>query len=159
MAEAFNKEFQIRVATATDQPVAAAEAAFNNVVVPKLEDIDLAGLAQIDSFIKNAKASLEVITDPISAAGVIFKTDLAEMIKKDILAGAQLNLSGIRSGLSSEAFLAAAQATGSTTVNNNYTIQVTADSRVSGSKAGEAIIEKLTGYTRTNGSSLVVGLL
>lgn len=121
MAEAFNKEFQVRVTTATNQPVSAAEAAFNNVVVPKLEQIDLAGLAKLDAFIKNAKASLDVITDPTNAAGVIFKTDLAEVIKKDILAGAQLDLSGIRSGLTSEAFLAAAKATGSTTVNNYYT--------------------------------------
>lgn len=121
LADAFNAKFQASVAIATDKPVAAAKADFENVVVPKLENIDVAGLAQLNSYLENAGKALNSVTDPFKAAGIDFKINVVEALKKDILAGAQFDLSGIRTGLSSEALLAAAVSTGSTTVNNYYT--------------------------------------
>jgi hypothetical protein len=41
-------------------------------------------------------------------------------------------------------------------VVNNYTVNVTADSRLSGAKAGEAVVQQLVSYQNANGSITAV---
>jgi hypothetical protein len=121
LADAFNAKFQASVSIATAKPVAAAEAAFNNVIVPKLDEIDVAGLAQLNAYLENAGKALGVVTGIGTRAGIENKIDIVEMLRQDVLTGAKLDLSGIVSGLTSSELMAAAQSSGSTTVNNYYT--------------------------------------
>ncbi len=69
------------------------------------------------------------------------------------MAGTAVNLAGVRSGLST-AELQAATGRG-TVVNNTYNVQVSSDSRTSGAKAGEAVVETLTKFQQTNGNFTV----
>jgi predicted nucleic acid-binding Zn-ribbon protein len=155
MAQAFNDSFAAKVSIAVQAPVAAAEKAYQEAAaaVPKIEDIDLAGLAQLDAFIKNAEKSLDVITNPTTAAGVLFKQDLAEQLYQDVLSGAKLDLSGITSGLSSEAFLEAAKSTGSTTINNTYNVSVDGGaSKADAYSTGQAYASGLATFNSANGN-------
>ena len=147
MAEAFNKEFQAKIKVAAEAPVTAAENAFNNFVVPALEQIDVAGLAQLNAYLANAGTALTGTTNLANRAGIEQKIDIVEMLKKDLLSGAQLDLSGIRSGMTSEDLLGAARATGSTTVNNYYTTIQPGDRL-----AQNNTVEALQTFANANGS-------
>ena len=144
MAEAFNKKFNANVSIAAAVPVLAAETAANSVVIP---NIDVADLAQINSFLTNAGNALANTTHLLARAGIEQKIDIAQMLKNDILAGQNLDLSGIQSGMGSDAFLSAAMATGSTTVNNYYTTIQPGDRL-----AQNSTVESLQTFANANGN-------
>jgi len=154
MAEAFNAEFTSRVSTAVEKPVEqarkAAEAA--QAAVPAIEEIDVAGLAQLNEYLRNAGEALQKVSTEAVKTGIRTKIGVVEGLKQDVLAGMKFDLGGIARGLSSAELTAAALATGSPTVNNNYTVNVTADTRTAGAKAGEALVEELTKFNSVNGN-------
>jgi hypothetical protein len=152
MADAFNKEFQLRVSTATDKPVAAAEAAFNDVTVPKLEDIDIAGLAQLNAYLENAGKALGVVTGSGSRTGIENKIDIVEMLRNAVLGGAKLDLSGIVSGLTTSELKARADA--AMGVTNNITVNVATDATQSNAMVGQTIANVINNYTGKGGTLL-----
>lgn len=163
MAKSFNDAFRTELnlkidvaanaaADAARQSAADAIAALGPApVVPKV--VDEAALNQINSLIAGANRYIKNVTDPLKATGAGQKLNIYESLRADILAGTQVNLSGVRSGLST-AELAAA--TGKqTVVNNTYNVYTSSDSRVSGAKAGEAVVESLQKFGQLNGNFTV----
>jgi hypothetical protein len=162
MAEAFNKAFQSRINVQIDVAADAASAAARQTaadaiaalgpapVVPPI--IDEAALNQINSLIAGANRYIKNVTDPLKAAGAGQKLNIYEALRQDILAGTAVNTSGIVSGLSSTELANRARATGTT---QTFNINVTADGRTSGAKAGEAIVESLQKFSNTNGNFTV----
>lgn len=155
MADAFNAEFTSRVSTALEKPVEqafkAAEAA--EAAVPAIEDIDIAGLAQLNEYLRNAGEALQKVSSEAVKTGIGVKIGVVESLKQDVLAGMRFDLGGIVRGLSSADLTAAALATGSPTVNNTYNVTVQA----SGNKAtayseGLAFADGLTAAVESNPS-------
>jgi hypothetical protein len=152
MAEAFSREFQSRLTIAVDAPVRAAEAARDRAAaaVPDIQQMDLLALGKIRGLIDNAEKWL---TRNLSVFERIRTEDILEIyrgLEADIKAFRPIDVSGIRSGMSVDELVAAAKAAGGTTVNNFY-LETYADSRASGAKAGEEIVNKLESFTRANG--------
>jgi hypothetical protein len=160
MAEAFNKEFNARVDIATQAPVQAAESAYRQAqaAVPEMKQIDIDALNKLNGLIAGATSYIGNVTGDLATGGE-FKKDIYEQLKQDVLSGAQLDLSGIQSGLSSEALQAAAAQSGSQSVTQNFNINVTADTRAGGTKAGEAAVNAVTKYVQSNGNNAVISLL
>ena len=164
MAQAFNAAFQAALniqvdRVAADRATAATEAAAKAIAeipVPEgLEKelpIDQAALGRIRDLIEGADRYIRNISDATKRAGAIVKRDIFRSLEADILAGRAINLSGISSGMTSGELAQAAIAAGGTTVNNYYTIEVAADTRASGSKAGEVIVEALQQFNLRNGA-------
>ena len=162
MAEAFNNAFQSRVNVQIDVAADAASAAARQAasdaiaalgpapVVPPI--VDEAALNQLNNLIAGANRYIKNITDPLKAAGAGEKLNIYEALRQDLLAGTAINTSGIVSGLSTAELTARAQATGTT---QTFNINVVADSRTSGAKAGEAVVESLQKFSSTNGNFTV----
>lgn len=163
MAKSFNDAFRTELNLKIDVAAnAAADAARQSAadaiaalgpkpVVPPV--IDEAALKQINSLIAGANRYIKNVTDPLKATGAGQKLDIYESLRADILAGTQVNLTGVRSGLSA-AELATATGRG-TVVNNTYNVNVSSDSRTSGAKAGEAVVESLQKFGQLNGNFTV----
>jgi hypothetical protein len=162
MAEAFNKAFQSRVNVQIDVAATAASDAARKAaqdaidalgpapVVPPI--IDEKALADINTLIAGANKYIKNITDPVLSTGGKAKLNIYEALKTDILAGVPINTTGIISGLSATELATRANASGTTQVFN---IEVVADSRAGGAKAGEAMVEKLQKFSNTNGNFTV----
>jgi len=161
MAQAFSDAFKSKLEIAVEKPVTqarkAAEAA--QAAVPKMEDIDLEGIAKLQGYLDNATAALGKVTGAATIAGINTKIAAVEELKQILVEGGKLDISGIERGLTSAELVSRAEAakSGSTVINN--TINVTADSRTSGTKAGEAIVDKLQTFQFNNGSAAIVRLL
>jgi hypothetical protein len=152
MAEAFSREFQSRLTIAVDAPVRAAEAARDaaQAAVPDIKQIDVEALGKITKLIENARIWL---SKNLSVFERIRSEDILEIyegLRQDILNFVPLDLSGIRAGMSVEDLAMAARTAGGQSINNFY-LDITADSRASGAKAGEEIVNKLESFTRANG--------
>jgi hypothetical protein len=124
MAEAFNKQFQASVAVAVAIPVAAAESAANvaQVAVPEIQSVNLDNLSKINELIARATAWLGQTT---SAFEQIRTEDILEVyrgLRDDILAGRDIDLSGISRGMTPDQAAAAARAAGGTV--NNYSFSI-----------------------------------
>lgn len=164
MAQAFNDAFQsslnIQVGIAQEAAEKAARDAADAAKaelgpMPTLPVIaDDPAMKQIQSLIDGANRYIKNITDPLKATGAAQKLNIYESLKADLKAGVPINLAGIQSGLSASELAARATAAGGT-VNNYYTVQVSSDSRTSGAKAGEAVVESLTKFQQTNGNFTV----
>lgn len=164
MAEAFNRAFQgalnvqvdIAAAAASDAARQVAQAQIDAIPVPEAlkepPKIDQAALTRIRELIAQASRYIANIGDATKRAGALVKRDIYTSLEQDILAGRAINLGGISSGMTSGELAAAAIAAGGTTVNNYYTVQVTADTRSSGAKAGEAVVESLQKFGQVNGA-------
>lgn len=164
MAEAFNRAFQgalnvqvdIAAAAASDAARKVAQAEIDAIPVPEAlkepPKIDQAALTRIRELIAQASRYIANIGDATKRAGALVKRDIYTSLEQDILAGRAINLAGISSGMTSGELAAAAIAAGGTTVNNYYTVQVTADTRSSGAKAGEAVVESLQKFGQVNGA-------
>jgi hypothetical protein len=153
MAEAFSREFKAKIEIAVDKPVEAAKKKFDDAaaLVPKIEEIDLQALAKINTLIENTNKWLG---KNLSVFERIRSEDILEIyqgLRTDILNRVPINLAGIGPGMSVEEAIQAAKVAGGQSINNFY-LTVTADSYVSGSKAGEAIVDKLNAFTRANGA-------
>jgi hypothetical protein len=157
MAEGFNNAFQskldlaINVAQSAAENAARASAAAEIAAIPVPKPmIDQAALDQLDALITGAQRYAGAIGDATKAAGAQIKSDIYSSLRDVVASGGQVDLSGIKSGMSSaDLAQAAAQASGG--VVNNYTVNVTAETRVSGAKAGEAVVQTLKNYESANG--------
>jgi hypothetical protein len=138
MGQAFSDEFNSRVSIAIEKPVAAAKAASDAAAaaVPKIEEIDLAGIQKLNAFLANASKSLGVVKGAGTIAGINTKIDVVEQLRDELLMGGKLDLSGIRSGLSSADLIAAAKASGSQVVNQVFNITAPASSSLVGQYQG-----------------------
>lgn len=157
MAEAFSAEFNSRINIAIEKPVAAAKKIADDAAaaVPKIEDIDIAGLAQLNAYLENAGTALAKVKTDVVKAGISTKIAAVEELKKDILAGAKFDLSGIEKGLTSAELVGRVEALRGTTpvvVNNTYNIQP-------GNKLEQAqTLELLKSTTDKNGSLAAYGI-
>ena len=131
MAEAFNSAFQATLSTeigkVTDsriveetQKTADQIAAIPIPAMPK--PIDQAALDKINSLIAGATRYIGNVSGALFEGGTA-KLGIYEALAADIAAGGTVDVSGIKSGMSSSELLAASKATGSTTVNQYFTIE------------------------------------
>lgn len=150
MATAFNTAFTAQLNIAVQAPVNAAQAAAQAAqdAVPEITDINLDALAKINGFIAGAERYLANITDSTRRAGAQTKLDIYNMLRTDILAGKDVNIDGIRSGMTSEELMAA---TGKAPVTNNITINVKTDATQSNAIVGKQIGNIITSYVQTGG--------
>lgn len=150
MATAFNTAFTAQLNIAVQAPVNAAQAAAQAAqdAVPEITDINLDALAKINGFIAGAERYLGNITDSTRRAGAQTKLDIYNMLRTDILAGKDVNIDGIRSGMTSEELMAA---TGKAPVTNNITINVKTDATQSNAIVGKQIGNIITSYVQTGG--------
>ena len=127
LARGFSEAFQSRINIAVEKPVEqarkAAEAA--QAAVPKIEEIDIEGIAKLQGYLKNAEVALTKVTGAATIAGIETKIAAVEELKQILVRGGQLDVSGIERGLSSAELVSRAEAakSGGTVVNNYYTIE------------------------------------
>jgi hypothetical protein len=163
MAQAFNAAFQASLSVQVDiaakaaADAARATAASEIAAIPVPEalkeppKIDEAALARIRELIAQASAYIANVGDATKRAGALVKRDIYSSLEQDILAGRAIDLSGIRSGMTTAELTSAAAVARGQTVNN-FTINVTADTRTGGARAGEATVEALTKFGAINGN-------
>jgi hypothetical protein len=141
------------VDVAVAKPVAAAAADFAKATAAiPAPTVDMVSLGKIETLIQNATAFLGRTTsvfEQIRAEDVI---DIYKGLRADITAGRDIDLSGIRSGMSVADLQAAAIAAGGTQVVNNYDVTVNANGVSGGVQAGQAFVEELKSFERNNGS-------
>ena len=149
MATAFNTAFSAQLNIAVQAPVNAAQAAAQAAqdAVPEITDINLDALAKINGFIAGAERYLGNITDSTKRAGAQTKLDIYNMLRTDILAGKDVNIAGISSGMTSSELMAA---TGKS-VTNNITINVQTDATQSNAMVGKQLGSIITSYVETGG--------
>jgi hypothetical protein len=156
MAKAFNDKFTANVSVAVGKPVEqarqAAEAA--QAAVPKIEQVNLDSLAEINRLIQGASNALDVVKGTTVRAGIELKQGVFEALKQDILRGRDVDISGIQSGLSSAELIQRASVV-SPTVNHTYNVTVNADSRVAGAKAGESFVAAINTFEDNSGNSSI----
>lgn len=177
MGEAFSAQFNSRVSIATgiatapkpkaviaeEEAIKAAEefespleAAAEELVkieeeVAKAVTANAAALAQIDELIGGAYKALGGKLPSAFVPGIQQKLGAFEALRGDILSGAVQDISGLTKGMSSADVKALLTSTGGETVNNYY-VTVEANNRLSGSKAGEGIVEALQTFSNQNGN-------
>lgn len=154
MATAFNNAFTAQLNIAVQAPVNAAQAAAQAAqdAVPEITDINLDALAKINGFIAGAERYLGNITDSTRRAGAQTKLDIYNMLRTDILAGKDVDLTGVTSGMSSSELAAA---TGKAPVVNNITVNVKTDATQSNAIVGKQIGSIITSYVQTGGQVAV----
>lgn len=122
---------------------AAAETIINKPM------IDLENITKLNQFIANAQKYINNVKDPFARLNAQAKLEIYQGLKADVLAGKAVDLSGITPGMSLEA-LGAASGNPAYNVTNNITVN--ADGRVSGAKAGQAVVEALQTFQNANGN-------
>jgi hypothetical protein len=132
MGQAFTDEFNSRISIAVEKPVAAAKAASDAAAaaVPDITKIDVAGIAQLNAYLKNASSALGVVKGASTIAGINTKIGVVEQLRDELLMGAKLDLSGIQAGLSSADLIAAAKSSGSQTVTQVYNVNYSGSSNL-----------------------------
>jgi hypothetical protein len=162
MAEAFNANFSAAVKIQIDQAAgvasgaatAAADAAKAAVPVPAalLPVVNVADQEKLRLLIEGATRFIGNVADTAQKAGGQVKLDIFNSLAADIAAGKSVNLSGIKSGLSSaDLASAAANATGTT---QNITINVKTDATQSTAMVGQTLGTIITSYAQTGGRVL-----
>ncbi len=154
MADAFNTAFQSRINIAVNAPVQAAQNAANNAqnLVPDITKINLDSLARINELIANATAYLAKAPNAFEQIRAEDAISIYELLKADIMAGQNVDLSGIGPRMTTEALAAAA---GKPNVYNNFNINVSTDATQSNAMVGQAIGNILTSYIQTGGQVAV----
>jgi hypothetical protein len=152
MAEAFSREFQSRLSIAVDVPVADAKKEMEKAAaaVPKIENLDTASIQKILGLLQKANQWLGMTKNMEELSRTRDVIKIYESILKDLTEFKPVDVSGISRGMSVMDLREAALRGGAQTVNN-ITLEVYADSRASGAKAGEEIVNKLESFTRANG--------
>lgn len=150
MAEAFNAAFAAKISVAVEAPVAQAQQAAQAAqdAVPKLEEINLDALAKVNGLIAGAERFIRNVSDATRKAGGQTKLDIYNMLREDILAGQQVDLSGIRSGMTTQEL---ATASGKGQVTNNININVQTDATQSTAMVGKQLGTIITSYVQTGG--------
>ena len=154
MAEAFNKAFQGKLNTqidlVTDSRVAEeTQKAANEIAAIPIPDmprpIDQEALDKINSLIAGATRYIGNVSGALFEGGTA-KLGIYEALAADIAAGGTVDVSGIKSGMSSSELLIAAQGTGSTVVNNTFNV-------LPGNRTLQnETVETLRSFTNSNGS-------
>jgi hypothetical protein len=147
MASAFNEAFAASIKIAVQAPVQAAETASVNA------KNNIENIAKINNLI--GKAETWLANKNISVFEQIRTEDILDIyrgLQKDIMEGRQIDLGGIRSGMSVDELQVAARAAGGTQVVNNYDVTVNANTISGGVQAGQAFVEELKSFERNNGS-------
>ena len=154
MAEAFNTAFQATLSTeigkVTDSRIAEATQntadAIAAIPVPDMPmPIDQAALDKINSLIAGATRYIGNVSGALFEGGTA-KLGIYEALAADIAAGGTVDVSGIKSGMSSSELLIAAQGTGSTVVNNTFNV-------LPGNRTLQnETVETLRSFTNSNGS-------
>lgn len=152
LATKFSQAFQSQLNLAIDTRVsdAGADAAMAAANVPDIKAIDVAALGKISELLKNAvnfASTTQTAFQRIRTDAII---EIFQGLEKDLLNRVQVDVSGIRGGMSVEDLVMAAKLGGGQTINN-FNLEVYAESRASAAKAGEEIVNKITSFTRANG--------
>ena len=155
-SNAFKNSLDLNIDLVTAKRVADATAEANKAIaaVPVPDSprpIDEAAFAKITKLMEGAERFITNSTGGMLAGGQA-KLDIYKAIAADISAGGSVDLSGIQSGLSTSDLLTAAKQSGSATVTQNFTLNITADTRAGGTKAGEAVVGSLKNFEQQNGS-------
>ena len=160
MAEAFNTAFEATLSTeigkVTSSRVAeATQAAADEIAkipVPEVpRAIDEAALAKINQLIAGASRFVGNVTGNLLEGGTA-KLNIYKDIAADIAAGTAVDVSGIQSGMSSSDLLAAAVASGSKGVTNNYynIVSPPSTSRVDSYAQGQATESGIIAFKSAN---------
>ena len=163
MAEAFNREFQAKIDIQIDRAAAAASDAARAQAAqdiaalgPRPEDIpqvDTSALAQLDALIAGATRYVGNVSDAVKKAGGDLKLDIYKDLRAAVEAGTAVDLSGIRSGMSSADLAAAARAAAPTAVTNNFNI-------APGNRVDQnTTVETLRSFVNQNGSLVGFGIV
>ena len=164
MAEAFNREFQsllniqVDIAAQAAADAARAQAAADIAAlgprpelpaVPKL--LNENALAQLDTLIRNANRYAGNIKDQAKQLGALAKLDIYEQLRDAVRAGATVDMSQIRSGMSTAALQAAAAQAAPTVVNN---FNIAPGNRMQQNET----VETLRQFVNQNGSLVSYGI-
>jgi hypothetical protein len=153
MAEAFNTAFQATLSTeigkvTSDRVAKATQETADQIAaipIPNMPLIDQASLDKINNLIAGATRYVGNVTGSLFDGGSA-KLGIYEALAKDIAAGGKVDVSGIKSGMSSSDLLIAAQGTGSTVVNNTFNV-------LPGNRTLQnETVETLKGFTNQNGA-------
>ena len=153
MAEAFNTAFQATLSTeigkvTSDRVAKATQETADQIAaipIPNMPLIDQASLDKINNLIAGATRYVGNVTGSLFDGGSA-KLGIYEALAKDIAAGGKVDVSGIKSGMSSSDLLIAAQGTGSTVVNNTFNV-------LPGSRTQQnETVETLRTFTNQNGA-------
>ncbi len=152
MAEAFSREFQSRLSIAVDMPVKAAKQAADIAkdAVPEIKELDTAAIEKIVGLLQKANQWLGMTKNMEELSRTRDVIKIYESILKDLTEFKPVDVSAIGRGMSVLDLREAAIRGGGQAVYN-ITLEVFADSRASGAKAGEEIVNKLESFTRANG--------
>ena len=161
MARTFSETFKNNFSIAIDQPVKAAESAANTAkaALDQAKNANVDALMQINELIAGAEKALSGKLSSAFRAGVEGKLGAFEAVRQDILSGQVTDLGGLTKGLTSAKAEALLKGTGGTTVNNYYNVEVKADTRTQGAKAGEALVNQINKFGQTSGTTDVSRLL
>jgi hypothetical protein len=154
MALAFSNAFKADLDIALAKPVDAAKAVADSAQanVPTLNQINLDSLSAINGLIERANKWLGMTKNEAEKQRTTDIIGIYEGLRSDILAGRNINLGGIRSGMSVGELQTAARAAGGSQVVNNYDVTVNANTISGGVQAGQAFVEELKSFERNNGS-------
>lgn len=151
MAEAFSAAFKASLDLAVG--TISAEAALRVPPVPQMEEItkDVSGsLGKLNELIAGAANFANTTKNAAFQAGALAKKDIYEQLRADVLQGLDVDISGVRSGLSTGEL---ERVTGRES-NVNITIAPTvyANNRAGGAAAGQAIMKEIDTFVKRNGS-------
>jgi hypothetical protein len=160
MAQAFSDEFKSRLDIAVEAPVVQARQTMEKAqeAVQEAQKANVAAVQTLQDIITKAGIALGGKLSTAFRAGIEEKKGAAEALLTDVLSGQVQDISGIASGITSAEFKSAALRTGGSTVTNYY-VQVEANTRAQGAKAGEAVVDQLTKYVQSSGNSDISALL
>lgn len=157
MAKTFSETFKNSLNIAIDIPIRAAEQVLKeaNEAVTKAQTADIASIMQIQKLIDGATAAMNVVKGEAARIGILFKRNVFEAIKADLLAGMRFDLGGIVSGLSSAELIPRAGALGSGAVQNYFELVVNAGLGADGTQIGQQIVNEILKYERSSGNVFV----
>jgi len=118
--------------------------------VPDIQKINLDNLSKINGLIERATTWLGKTTSVFEQLRTEDIIDIYKGLRDDIMAGRDINLGGIQSGLSVSELATRAVAAGGTNVNNFY-ITVETDATQSNAMIGKTLDNVIKTYTRTGG--------
>jgi hypothetical protein len=154
MAKTFSETFKNSLNIAIDIPIRAAEKVLKEAegAVKKAQTADIASVMQIQKLIDGATAAMDVVKGEAARIGILFKRNVFEAIKTDLLAGMRFDLGGIVSGLSSAELIPRAGALGSGAVQNYFELVVNAGLGADGTQIGQQIVNEILKYERSSGT-------
>jgi hypothetical protein len=154
MAKTFSETFKNSLNIAIDIPIRAAEQVLKEAesAVAKAQTADIASVMQIQKLIDGATAAMDVVKGEAARIGILFKRNVFEAIKTDLLSGMRFDLGGIVSGLSSAELIPRAGALGSPGVNNYFELVVNAGLGADGTQIGQQIVNEILKYERSSGT-------